>query len=95
MWRKNRTPSLNFNGGCLGTDLNRNADLAWGTEGASANTCSQTFHGDAPNSELETKAAMAAVEFVQNYTNNGKIHAYVSLHRFEKEYVNPDGKINQ
>ncbi|CBY07478.1 unnamed protein product [Oikopleura dioica] len=82
MWRKNRTPSVN--GACLGTDLNRNADLAWGTEGASDNTCSQTFHGDGPNSELETQAAMAAVEYVQNYTNNGKIHAYVSLHSYSQ-----------
>ena len=39
LWRKNRTPSED--GPCIGTDLNRNADVAWGATGSSDNTCSQ------------------------------------------------------
>jgi len=49
MWRKNRTPSPD--GPCIGTDLNRNSDVAWGTTGASSNTCSNTYAGVAPFSE--------------------------------------------
>ena len=41
LWRKNR--SQNEGSPCIGTDLNRNSDFAWGTEGASSNPCSDTF----------------------------------------------------
>ena len=38
LWRKNTKQSET--GPCMGTDLNRNSDVAWGTIGASDNSCS-------------------------------------------------------
>tara|TARA_R100000306_G_scaffold8545_5_gene11889 strand:+ start:21476 stop:23872 length:2397 start_codon:yes stop_codon:yes gene_type:complete len=74
-WRKNRKNSY-------GTDLNRNYDYyingdpndgVWGGEGASSNTSSETYHGPAPFSEVETQAVKWFVEnhdFVMAFNNH-------------------------
>ena len=57
LWRKNMNPT----GGCkndqqYGVDINRNFDFLWGDKsGASDNPCSDSYHGDGPNSEVETQ----------------------------------------
>lgn len=57
LWRKNMNP----NGGCgddeYGVDINRNMDFMWAHQGGSSNNpCDSDFHGNAPESEPETKA---------------------------------------
>jgi len=51
LWRKNRSP--NSGSSCIGTDLNRNFDISWGTDGISFNPCSETFCGPSAGSEPE------------------------------------------
>jgi len=74
-WRKNRKNTY-------GTDLNRNYEYyingdpnngMWGGEGASSNTGSETYHGPAPFSEVETQAIKWFVEnhnFVMAFNNH-------------------------
>ncbi|PVW14698.1 M14 family zinc carboxypeptidase [Marixanthomonas spongiae] len=74
-WRKNRKNSY-------GIDLNRNYDYyidgnpnngVWGGEGASSNTSSETYHGPAPFSEVETQAIKFFVEnhdFLMAFNNH-------------------------
>jgi len=54
-WRKNRRPV----GACFGTDLNRNFNVKWGTDGVSHSPCSITFCGPSPASEPEIQAVQA------------------------------------
>lgn len=64
LWRKNTNsdgcPNENPSFSYYGVDLNRNSSFKWGAcEGfgcSSANTCVDTFRGDAPASEPETQA---------------------------------------
>lgn len=60
LWRKNRNPSHGCAGGDFGVDLNRNSSFQWGGSGSSGNTCSQTYRGPSPESEIE-------VQTIQNY----------------------------
>ncbi len=53
LWRKNRRDNGD---GTFGVDLNRNWDIDFGGEGASANTNSETYHGPFAFSEPETAA---------------------------------------
>ena len=74
-WRKNRKNTY-------GIDLNRNYDYyingdpnngTWGGQGASGNTNSETYHGPAPFSEVETQAVKYFVEnhdFVMAFNNH-------------------------
>ncbi len=74
-WRKNRKNTY-------GTDLNRNYNYyingdpnndTWGGQGASGNTNSESYHGPAPFSEIETQAVKFFVEnhdFVMAFNNH-------------------------
>jgi len=54
MWRKNRRP--NTGSVCVGSDLNRNFNFRWGTDGVSHSACSDIFCGPSAGSEPETVA---------------------------------------
>ena len=84
LWRKNRFPSAT--GPCTGTDLNRNSPVAWGTEGASDNSCSNTYRGDAPGSELEIQTLQNGFSDIESL-NGGDIKAYVSLHSYSQKII--------
>jgi hypothetical protein len=52
LWRKNRRP--NSGSPCLGTDLNRNFNFRWSTDGVSNLPCSDLYCGPSGGSEPET-----------------------------------------
>lgn len=53
MWRKTTTK---YDGDiCQGTDANRNWDFHWSETGASGDSCSQTYYGPEPFSEVEAR----------------------------------------
>ncbi|CAB3381396.1 Hypothetical predicted protein [Cloeon dipterum] len=79
-WRKNR----NQNGGdlCQGVDLNRNFDYSWIAQGS---TCSETYSGSAPNSEVEVQAISNFLSSTQGIT------AYVAIHSYGQYLLYPYG----
>ncbi|KAK2726271.1 hypothetical protein QYM36_000657 [Artemia franciscana] len=83
LWRKTRAPTQ---GTCTGTDPNRNWDFHWSEPGASDNTCSQTYHGDSPFSEVETAALRDVM-----LANLGQLKMYVSLHSYSQLFLLPWG----
>jgi carboxypeptidase A2 len=90
-WRKNRRA----NGACVGTDINRNFDSTWGTDGASTNPCSDTFRGSSAASEPETQVIQRELRRIAS-TIRGvfTIHSYSSLWLFPWGYtVNHDGQV--
>ena len=82
MWRKNRSPSTD--GPCIGTDLNRNSDVAWGTQGASDNTCSNSYHGVAPFSE---PSMQSWVNYYDAARNSSELYAYISMHSYAQKII--------
>lgn len=78
MWRKNAK-------GGYGVDVNRNYPYAWNTcNGSSGSKSSDTYRGESPGSELETKAIMALAS---------RIHPMlaVSYHSFSEIVIYPFG----
>jgi carboxypeptidase A2 len=84
LWRKNRrqTPGSV----CIGTDLNRNFNFRWGTDGVSHQPCSDIFCGASGGSEPETQA-------VQNQLNSlgANILAMVTVHSYGNMWMFPWG----
>merc|ERR1712131_499737 len=77
LWRKTRSPN---DGGCVGTDANRNWGYHWGTGGSSSDGCSDTYMGSEAFSEIETKNVRDwlthnkdAIKFYNN------VHSYSQL----------------
>ncbi|XP_076989365.1 carboxypeptidase A1 [Tamandua tetradactyla] len=83
LWRKTR--SLTPGSNCVGVDPNRNWDAGFGLPGASKNPCTETYHGQFPNSEVEVKSI---VDFVQA---QGNIKAFVSIHSYSQLLLYPYG----
>ncbi|NWW78486.1 CBPA1 Carboxypeptidase, partial [Climacteris rufus] len=83
LWRKTR--SRHAGSICVGVDPNRNWDAAFGEAGASANPCSETYHGPYANSEPEVKSI---VDFVKSH---GNIKAFVSIHSYSQLLLYPYG----
>nr|XP_041576762.1 carboxypeptidase A1 isoform X2 [Taeniopygia guttata] len=83
MWRKTR--SRHSGAICVGVDPNRNWDAGFGDAGASAYSCSETYHGPYPNSEPEVKSI---VDFVKSH---GNIKAFVSIHSYSQLLLYPYG----
>ncbi|XP_048863215.1 carboxypeptidase A1-like [Brienomyrus brachyistius] len=83
MWRKTRKP--NSGSTCVGVDPNRNWDAGFGGAGASANPCSETYHGPKANSEPEVKHI---VDFVNSHQN---LKAFVSIHSYSQMLMYPYG----
>ncbi|XP_069077672.1 carboxypeptidase O [Pleurodeles waltl] len=84
LWRKSTAPQ--YNGTCLGTDLNRNFDIMWGSVDVASNCSSEEFCGTKPASEPETKAV---VNFVKS--KKSQIICYLSIHSFGQVILIPYG----
>ncbi|XP_072767276.1 uncharacterized protein [Anoplolepis gracilipes] len=82
MWRKTRKPY----GNCYGSDPNRNWDYRWNTGGASNNSCSETYAGNAPFSEIETKSMSQFIESIKD-----KFDLYISFHSYSQLLMFPYG----
>jgi len=82
LWRKNRSP--NAGSTCLGTDLNRNFDHKWGTDGASSQPCAITYHGFVPASEVEVRALQSIWQ-----TMSADLLLTVNLHTYGRMWLTP------
>ncbi|XP_019385460.1 PREDICTED: carboxypeptidase B2 [Crocodylus porosus] len=82
MWRKSR--SRHANDRCIGTDMNRNFDAGWCGEGASDNSCQQTYCGPYPESEPEV---MAVTSFLKAHKDN--IKGYITIHSYSQMVLFP------
>ncbi|CAD5116369.1 DgyrCDS5267 [Dimorphilus gyrociliatus] len=84
LWRKNRSP--NVGSSCVGTDLNRNYDANWLSDGTSTNPCSFTYGGTSAASEKETQAA-------QNYLRSigSRVLSLTSIHTTAEMILIPYG----
>ena len=80
------TSTLDLRSTCLGTDLNRNYDMDWNTEGSSDNPCRDIFHGLKPFSEQETKATRDAIRSINS---TQKIASYVTVHSYSQLWMYP------
>ncbi|XP_044288863.1 mast cell carboxypeptidase A-like [Varanus komodoensis] len=83
-WRKNR--SNTSNSACIGVDLNRNFDVAWGKFDASENPCEEVYCGSSPESEQETKVVTA---FIRSRISS--IKAYLTMHSYSQMVLFPYG----
>ncbi|KAI5274142.1 Carboxypeptidase A1 [Manis pentadactyla] len=83
LWRKTR--SITPGSSCVGADPNRNWDAGFGMAGASGNPCSETYHGQFANSEVEVKSI---VDFVKDH---GNIKAFISIHSYSQLLLYPYG----
>jgi len=82
-WRKNRQP--NQGSTCIGTDLNRNWQYEWSLIGSSDNPCSDTFHGEGPESSPE-------VTVIDNYIRTRPIiQGYIDWHSSGNLWMLPWG----
>jgi len=84
MWRKTTT---HYPGDtCQGTDANRNWDYHWSETGASGDSCSQTYYGPEPFSEVEARN-------VRDYVSARKdqIKFYQTLHSYSQLILMPWG----
>ncbi|XP_066477618.1 mast cell carboxypeptidase A-like [Tiliqua scincoides] len=84
MWRKNR--SNTSNSGCVGVDLNRNFDVAWGSVDASHDPCQEIYCGPSAESEQETKAVTT---FLRSHLSS--IKAYLTIHSYSQMLLFPYG----
>jgi murein tripeptide amidase MpaA len=84
MWRKNRRP--NSGSVCIGTDLNRNFDFRWGTEGVSHSPCAENFCGESGGSEPETQATSAELNRI-----GSTVAAVVTVHSYGYMWMFPWG----
>jgi len=84
MWRKTTT---HYEGdSCQGTDANRNWDFHWAENGASGDSCSQTYHGPEAFSEIEARNVR---DFVAARSDNIKF--YQTLHSYSQLILMPWG----
>jgi len=84
MWRKNRRQ--NTGSTCVGTDLNRNFDFRWGTEGVSHLPCGETYCGPSGGSEPETQRVQTELRRV-----GSTLLASVTVHSYGNMWMFPWG----
>jgi len=84
LWRKNRRP--NAGSICYGTDLNRNFDWKWGTDGVSTSPCSEIFCGPSAGSEVETQAVSNELKRL-----GPDLLGLVTLHSYGQMFMFPWG----
>lgn len=85
MWRKTRQPHPTST--CIGVDGNRNFDSHFmENNGASSEPCSETYAGDVPWSEPETKALADYLTSIQD-----KFSVYLSFHSYGQWLLSPYG----
>ncbi|XP_046673648.1 carboxypeptidase B-like [Homalodisca vitripennis] len=84
LWRKNR--GRNYNGVCVGTDLNRNWGYKWGGAGSSKVPCKEIYAGAQAFSEPETAA-------ISNYVlaNKANMKGYLTFHSYGQYILYPWG----
>ena len=82
MWRKTR--SQNIGTSCVGTDPNRNWGNHWGYPGASANPCSDSYHGPSIFSEREVKS-------VSDHIASLNPQGYIDFHCCGEMWMTPWG----
>ncbi|XP_037785117.1 carboxypeptidase B-like [Penaeus monodon] len=81
LWRKNRAK---FEGeDCIGVDLNRNFDYAWGGPDSSPDPCASMHMGRQPFSERESRAVRDVV------LEGNRTQVYVTLHSYGQEIIFP------
>ncbi|OQR70620.1 carboxypeptidase A2-like [Tropilaelaps mercedesae] len=85
LWRKNRVRFQGFFW-CTGVDPNRNFDFHWGTEGASADPCAQTYRGPSAFSESESRAVRDYIGGIKN-----DLSLYLSVHSYGQYLLAPYG----
>ena len=92
MWRGNRNPNYTYSN-CSGVDINRNfPQFKNGTR--EEIPCSETFRGEAPFSEPESRAIRDGLERIRSLYGPNKIAAYVSVHAFSQMWLSPYGYTN-
>jgi len=82
MWRKNRSTQNGVV--CIGADLNRNYDANWSGPGASAQPCSESYHGPALFSEPESRAQR---DYMAPYMTNGSLKVCAAACRLKVALV--------
>ncbi|KAF9581760.1 hypothetical protein BGW38_001107, partial [Lunasporangiospora selenospora] len=81
MHRKN----AQVNGGCTGTDTNRNWSFKWGTGGSSSNPCADDYKGPSAFSAPEARN-------IGNYlTSLPKVVSYIDFHSYSQLWMVPFG----
>jgi carboxypeptidase A2 len=81
LWRKNRRPTPGSL--CIGTDLNRNFDFRWGTDGVSHAPCNDIFCGESGGSEPETQAVQnELVRLGPTLAASVTVHSYGNMWMF-------------
>ncbi|XP_076352803.1 carboxypeptidase B-like [Tachypleus tridentatus] len=90
MWRKNRSfqPGVRNLRNCLGVDLNRNFDSAFGGQGTSNDACSDIYRGESAFSEPETRAIRDGLLQLK-----GRLKAYFSFHSYSQLWMCPYGYV--
>ncbi|CAH1779222.1 unnamed protein product [Owenia fusiformis] len=82
MWRKTRSPTKYS--WCTGADPNRNFDAAWNSIGTSPNPCSDTYAGDSPFSEANTRNMRDAINSLKD-----RMAMYLSFHSYSQMWLTP------
>ena len=77
------------NSKCMGTDPNRNFDIGHGGVGASNNPCQDTYHGERPFSDAESRALRDALKTA--LVDHNKQVTYVSVHAYSQLWMFPNG----
>jgi len=92
LWRKNRKPS---SANCIGTDLNRNFNFRWGTDGVSHQPCAETYCGPSGGSEPETIAVQNELRRLgPSLLATVTVHAYGNMWMFPwGNTVNFEGRV--
>ncbi len=85
--------AANSNSKCWGTDPNRNFDIGHGTVGSSNNPCQDTYHGERPFSEAESKAVRDGLQTVVSQHGGSKHVTYVSVHAYSQLWMFPNGHL--
>ncbi|KAI8604682.1 hypothetical protein EDD21DRAFT_435919, partial [Dissophora ornata] len=83
MHRKN----VQVNGGCLGTDTNRNWDFHWNEGGSSDDPCADDYHGPSAFSSPE---ATNIGNYLKNLPN---VVSYIDFHSYSQLWMTPYGYI--
>ncbi|KAF9154754.1 hypothetical protein BG015_012079 [Linnemannia schmuckeri] len=81
MHRKN----AQVNGGCTGTDTNRNWSKGWGTPGASTNPCADDYRGPSAFSSPE---ALNIANYLKSLPN---VALYMDIHSYSQLIMTPWG----
>lgn len=86
-WRKTRSPSDSL---CYGADPNRNWDFHWKEAGASSSPCSDSFAGESPFSEIETRTLAKYLAGISD-----SLVGYLDFHSYSQLLMFPFGHTHE